>query len=118
MAGLLHDGSARQALGHEQLAVPHLIDSELASGVRRLVLAGRLEAKSGWAALETWRRLGLTRYSLHPMLERIWALRENLSSYDAGYVALAEELDCSLVTADSRLSGAPGLKCPVTVVPG
>jgi predicted nucleic acid-binding protein len=46
----------------------------------------------------------------------MWALRANLSAYDAGYVALAEALDCALVTADARLSGAPGLRCAVTVV--
>ena len=42
---------------------------------------------------------------------------ENLSAYDAGYVALAEALDCSLVTADARISRAPGVRCPITVVP-
>ncbi|MBA2239982.1 MAG: PIN domain-containing protein [Solirubrobacterales bacterium] len=47
----------------------------------------------------------------------MWQLRENLSAYDATYVALAEALGCPLITADARLSRAPGLRCPVTVVP-
>jgi predicted nucleic acid-binding protein len=59
----------------------------------------------------------MTRYATFSLLERVWALRENLSSYDASYVALAELLDCDLLTADARLSGAPGLRCAITVVP-
>lgn len=51
------------------------------------------------------------------LLERVWALRENLSAYDAGYVALAEVLRCSLVTADARIGRAAGVRCPITVVP-
>ena len=52
------------------------------------------------------------------MLDRVWELRDNLSAYDAAYVALAEIIDCPLVTADARLSRAPGLRCAVTVLPG
>jgi predicted nucleic acid-binding protein len=59
----------------------------------------------------------MTRYPAHSLLDRIWELRDNLSSYDATYVALAELLDCSLLTADGRLGRAPGLGCPITVVP-
>ncbi|MBI5161807.1 MAG: type II toxin-antitoxin system VapC family toxin [Micrococcales bacterium] len=117
LAGLLADGPARRALGTDQLHAPHLIDSEVASGLRRRVLAGAISPRDGWAALDTWRRLGATRYGVRPLLERIWQLRENVSAYDAGYVALAEALDCPLVTADARLSRASGLRCPVTVLP-
>lgn len=118
LAGLLNAGSARSMLAEEQLHAPHLVDSEVASALRRLVASGRLDAAAGWTALETWRRLGLTRYATHGLLERIWALRDNLTSYDAGYVALAESLRCTLVTADGRISRSPGLHCSVTVVPG
>ena len=79
--------------------------------------AGRLGADAAWAALDAWRRLGLTRYPAHSFLDRIWDLRDNLSAYDATYVALAELLDCTLLTADSRLGGAPPDRVPVTVVP-
>jgi predicted nucleic acid-binding protein len=51
------------------------------------------------------------------LLERIWQLRDNLSAYDASYIALAESLDCTVVTADARLGRAPGITCTVTVVP-
>ena len=118
LAALLNDGEARRTLRSDQLHAPHLVDSEVASGLRRQVAAGRLTADQGWATLDTWRRLGLTRYAVHPLLARVWRLRDNLSAYDAGYLALAEALRCALVTADGRLSRAPDIRCPVTVVPG
>jgi predicted nucleic acid-binding protein len=67
--------------------------------------------------LDTLRRLGMTRYPVFSLVDRVWELRHNLSSYDASYIALAELLDCNLLTADARLSRAPGIRCPVTVVP-
>lgn len=117
LSGLLNDGPAREALAADQLHAPHLVDSEVASGLRRRVAVGQVEARAGWTALDTWRRLGLTRYAIYPLLDRVWQLRDNLSSYDAGYIALAESLGCSLVTADARLSRAPGIRCPITLVP-
>lgn len=117
LSGLLNAGPARNALADEQLHAPHLVDSEVANGLRRQVVVQRIAADDGWAALDTWRRLGLTRYAIHGLLGRVWELRENLSAYDAGYVALAESLGCTLVTADARISRAPGVRCPVTVVP-
>ncbi len=81
-------------------------------------MARQIEDHDGWVVLDAWRRLAMTRYPIHGMLERVWELRANLSAYDAaGYVALAEALDCALVTADGRLSRAPGIQCPITVVP-
>ena len=117
LAGLLNDGPARRSLATEQLHVPHLIDAEVANALRRHVRAGDVSEPAGWAALDTWRRLGARRYAIHTLLDRIWRLRDNLSAYDASYVALAETLGCSLLTADARLSRAPGLRCPITVVP-
>lgn len=117
LSALLNDGPARRALTGDQLHAPHLIDSEVASGLRRLVTTGVVNADAGWSALDTWRRLGLTRYAVQPLLDRVWELRDNLTAYDAGYVALAEALGCALLTADARLSRAPGIGCLVTVVP-
>lgn len=118
IAALLNDGPARRALAGEQLHAPHLVDSEVASALRRRVAAHQLRAAQGWAVLDTWRRLGLSRYPVVGLLDRVWALRANLTAYDATYVALAESLGCALVTADGRLSRAPGLRCTVSVVPG
>lgn len=117
LSGLLNDGPARSVMATEQLHAPHLVDSEVASGLRRRVALGQVDANDGWSALDTWRRLGLTRYAVRPLLDRVWQLRDNLSAYDAGYIAVAESLGCALVTADSRLSRTPGVRCPITVVP-
>jgi predicted nucleic acid-binding protein len=117
LSALLNDGLARRALGGEQIHAPHLIDSEVASGLRKGVAARRLDADSAWTALDAWRRLGITRYPIFSLLDRVWGLRDNLSAYDATYVALAEILDCNLLTADNRLSRAAGSNCAITVVP-
>ena len=117
LAALLNAGPAREALGGEQLHVPHLVDPEVASGLRRRVAAEQIAADAGWAALDAWRRLGMTRYAVHTLLDRVWELRDNLSAYDASYVALAELLGCSLLTADGRLGRAAGVRCPITIVP-
>jgi predicted nucleic acid-binding protein len=117
VSALLNDGPARRLLGTERLHAPHLIDSEIASALRRQVHTNRITATDGWRALDTWRRLALMRYPMLGLLKRVWELRGNLSAYDASYVAMAESLDCALVTADSRLSNAPHLRCPITVVP-
>jgi predicted nucleic acid-binding protein len=117
LSGLLNDGPARREMTLEQLHVPQLVDAEIASGLRGLVAGRKVEADKAWNALRTWRRVAATRHLVPPLFERIWQLRDNLSAYDATYVALAEQLDCRLLTADSRMSAAPRIGCPVTVVP-
>lgn len=117
VSAVLNDGPARRALAGEQLHAPHLIDSEVANGLRRRVAARQLSAADGWSALNAWRSLGMTRYPVFALLDRVWELRANLSAYDASYVTLAELLDCNLLTLDARLSRAPGIRCPVTVLP-
>lgn len=117
LAALLNDGPARRLVGANYLHAPHLVDSELASGLRRRVLAKEVSADDGWRALDTWRHLAVARYALSGLLDRVWDLRNNVSAYDASYIALAESLGCALVTADARLSSATGIRCSVTVVP-
>ena len=114
--GLLVDGGARRLLADEQLVAPHLIDVEVLHVLRRQVRRGRLEAGAGRDAVRAWSRLGVERVAIVGLLDRMWALRDNVTAYDASYVALAEALDCTLVTADARLGGAPGPTCAVTVV--
>ncbi len=118
LLALMNAGAAREALADEQLHAPQLIDSEIASGLRRQVLAGGLGVEQARLMLGIWQRMGISRYPSVAMLERIWDLRDNLSAYDATYVALAEELGCGLLTADARLSRAPRVRCPVTTVSG
>ncbi|MGR6965334.1 type II toxin-antitoxin system VapC family toxin [Geodermatophilus sp. URMC 61] len=117
VSALLNAGEARRSLADEAAHVPHLIDAEIAHALRRQVLSRSLGADDGWAALDTWRRLGVVRHPMGGLLDRVWELRENVSAYDASYLALAEALGCALLTADGRLSRVPGLRCAVTVVP-
>ncbi|HEX9683005.1 MAG TPA: type II toxin-antitoxin system VapC family toxin [Acidimicrobiales bacterium] len=114
--GLLNDGEARTMLGEEAVVCPHLADSEILQTLRSQVLRGDLDARVAERAIGVWGRLGLERVGVRGLLGRIWELRENLSAYDATYVALAETLEIPLVTADGRLGRAPGPRCTISVV--
>lgn len=113
---LLNDGDARRSLASEAVLVPHLVDAEVAHALRAQVRRERVSADDARAALGRWARLGLRRFAMVGLLPRIWELRDNLSAYDATYVALAEATGCALVTADARLARAPGPSCAITVV--
>jgi predicted nucleic acid-binding protein len=84
--------------------------------LRRLVRIGALSPARAWDALENLRSLRLARFPHHDCLRRIWELRDNLTAYDAIYVALAESLRATLVTCDQRLAAAPGIRTQVEVV--
>lgn len=84
--------------------------------MRAQVLRERIGVDEAWALLDRWRRLGLRRHPAAGLLPRVWSLRENLSAYDATYVALAETLSCPLLTADARIATSPGVRCPVIIV--
>lgn len=114
--GLLNDGDARQSLAREHVAVPHLADSEVLNAIRARLLRGEIDAADASTAVDRWSRLGVRRFAVVDLLARIWELRDNLTAYDATYVALAEGLGCDLVTADGRLARAPGPTCRITVV--
>lgn len=114
--GLLNDGDARRSLASEDVAVPHLADSEVANALRSQVRRGTVEEGDARAALDRWARLGIQRFAVVGLLTRVWDLRENLTAYDATYVALAETIGCGLLTADRRLVSAPGPTCPIVVV--
>jgi predicted nucleic acid-binding protein len=117
VAALVGRAVAREALIGPQVHAPHLIDSEVAHVLRRRVRLGAIDAATGWNLLNTFRWMAITRHGTFSMFDRVWELRDNLTAYDAAYVALAEIIDCPLVTGDARISRAPGLRCPVTVVP-
>jgi predicted nucleic acid-binding protein len=105
----------RSRLSNETLAAPHLVDLEVLSVLRRLVIAQRLPTRRAAQAVVDLVDLPLQRAPHQPLLPRCWELHNNLTSYDAAYVALAEALGCPLLTADVRLSRASGLRCAVEV---
>jgi predicted nucleic acid-binding protein len=97
----------------ESLHVPHLMDLKVLHALRRQALCrqalrGALSPGRGAEALEDLASIMFVRYPHTPLMERIWELRENLTAYDAAYVALAEVLDAPLVTMDARLAQARG----------
>ena len=93
----------------------HLLDVEFVQVMRRLVRDGTLAPKRAAEAIDDLTALRITRYAPVLLLNRIWRLRQNLSAYDAAYVALAEELKAPLITRDKRLSAAPGHAAAVEV---
>jgi predicted nucleic acid-binding protein len=108
--------TARGRLRGEDLAAPELIDLEVVSVLRRQLSAGKLDARRARLALDDLLELPIQRAPHRALLRRCWELRDNLSVYDAAYVALAEALDTPLVTADARLVKASGVKCAVEVL--
>lgn len=77
-------------LGDEELAAPHLIDSEVMHVLRGLVLRGALTEEEGLHAVEGFAALTLSRFAADWLRPGLWALKHNLTAYDATYVALAE----------------------------
>jgi predicted nucleic acid-binding protein len=113
---LLNDGEARSQLAAGSLASAHLVDSEVAHALRARVIRAEIDGADGERAIRRWARLGIGRLAVVGLLDRVWELRSNLTSYDATYVAIAEALDAALLTADGRLARVPGPRCPITVV--
>ena len=91
------------------LHAPHLLDVEVAQVLRRYVRDGDLTSREAAAALDDLRALDVERRGHEALLDRVWALRDTLTAYDAIYVALAEALGTTLLTCDRRLSQAPGI---------
>jgi predicted nucleic acid-binding protein len=104
---------ARERLRGERLVAPELLDLEVVAVVRKALFAGALDERRAAIALGDLANLHLERVSHRPLLLRIWELHPNVTPYDAAYVALAETIEATLVTADHRLSQAPGPRCEI-----
>lgn len=102
--------------GDPDLHMPHLVDLEVMSALRRLNQAGEIQQEQAEAALGVLSDLPLVRYPHLPLAFRIWELRANLTPYDASYVALAETLACPFVTSDRKIERASGIRCAVEIL--
>ena len=108
--------ASRIGRSEETVHVPHLFDLEIVNALRRAGRAGRVSSDRALGVLADLSALRAMRYPHGPFVPRIWELRENLSAYDAAYVALAEALDAPLLTLDGRLARAPGVRARVELV--
>jgi predicted nucleic acid-binding protein len=120
VAALLDAGeggdAAREVMLGDEAHAPHLLDVEVLSAVRRHTSSGRLDDAAARAAVGALRELPAIRHGHDLLLDRALQLRDSVTAYDGVYVALAELLEATLVTGDRRLSRAPGLQCPVSVI--
>jgi predicted nucleic acid-binding protein len=107
---------ARLFRDRDEFHVPHLGDVEVTQGLRRLVRTGEVSPDRAAAAIADLADFDLHRHPHVDLLTRAWKLRENITAYDAMYVALAEALDAPLVTCDTALAKAPGHRARVEVI--
>jgi predicted nucleic acid-binding protein len=99
----------------QTLHAPHLLDVEVAQVIRRYAAHGDIDSARGHLALADLADFPVRRYPHDFLLPRIWELRNNLTAYDAAYVALAEALDAPLLTRDGRLAAATGHRARIEV---
>lgn len=107
---------ARLLRDDEEFHAPHLIDVEVTQALRRLVRAGEVSAHRAAEAIEDLVDLDLHRHAHLDFLTRAWKLRENVTAYDAMYVALAEALGATVITCDTPLAKAPGHRACIEVI--
>lgn len=100
----------------ETLHAPHLMDVEVAQVLRRYVARGEVQPEHGRELVALLAQFPITRHAHQPLLARMWELRDNLTAYDAAYVALAEGLRAPLITRDQRLASAPGTPAKVELL--
>lgn len=122
VSAVADDGSsgaqAREQLGSRPLHAPYLVDIEVVSALRGLVRGGDAEPSAALGALARFSALRINRHEHEPLLARIWELRDNVTAYDAAYVALAALLDAPLLTGDARLARAARAHCEVALITG
>jgi predicted nucleic acid-binding protein len=108
--------AVRNRLGGEVLAAPEVIDLEVASVFRKLVRTKHLDTVRAGQALDDLRTIPIRRVLHAALLDRCWELQDNVTVYDAAYVALAEVLDSTLLTADARLARSTGPRCQFELI--
>ncbi len=103
--GRLADSIRRRlAETSDSFVVPHLLDVEVVSALRKLAAGRLIDSHRSAEFLEELEALPAERYSHVPLLGRFWELRHNFTAYDAAYIALAEETNSVLYTSDEKLA--------------
>ena len=116
LSGIADADDLRKMLSAEELHAPALLDFEVVSVVRGLTISGRLSVPRAHDLLSDYDDLPLRRWPFaHGLRRRAFQLRNNVSPYDAAYVALAEALECPLVTRDARLARSSGYAAEITL---
>ncbi len=112
---LYHSPAGEQLVVHfdDDLFAPDLLISEVLNRLRHDIRLGQLSEGRALAAIDTLTDADIEFLPVWPYTKRIWELRHNVTSYDAAYVAMAEDLGCPLLTRDLRLTRVPGVKTPV-----
>jgi predicted nucleic acid-binding protein len=109
-------GVVRSRLEREsQVDAPALIDLEFVGAVRGLLLRRSISRDRAEEAIGRFLDAPIQRYRHELLFWRSWQLRDNLTPYDAAYVALAETLGSTLLTLDRRIAQAAGVRCQVEV---
>lgn len=106
----------REVRGNGALAAPELVDVETVAVLRKRWLAGTISDRRFAAAVDDLEAIDVDRYPILPLMRRAFELRSNVTAYDAAYVALAEILNCELLTGDQRLANASGPRCPIRLL--
>jgi len=107
------EGTALDTIAKAELIAPHVIDLEVAHGLRRI---DRSDDTDAAGAFRRYRLVSIRRFDHGPLMQRIWDLRHNLTAYDAAYVALAEFTGTPLLTLDGKIANAPGHRAEVIVL--
>jgi len=110
------DRARREVRAGDDMAAPDLVDVETVAVLRRRWLAKAISESRFVAAIDDLEDLGIDRYPTLGFMRRAYELRNNVTVYDAAYVALAETLECELLTADERLSKAVGPRCSIRLL--
>lgn len=111
-----HDEVKRRLTAGHALFAPAHMDAEVVSALRGMARGNSVLHDVVPSVLRHLAGAPIRRKELAPLLDRIWQLRDNVTPYDAAYIALAEDLDGPLITCDAKLAGASGVRCAVDLI--